>query len=217
MFSSKTWGKSKGGRKMISKANCLSTSLYDLRQVHGEVKDDCHRGKIGIKLSHIWNKRPILKTDNKTENVNNVKKESNVDSLEKCYVTQFVREKENSAKKQNKIEKKKQKQVLLEEQALDKEAESICQEILEIVKINSTPKSEKGQFRVEEPVSILKNKNRDSPCGQNKLLKHNKPKCENVERQSSAMMIPPVYSQARVQYYVPSTGRKAKGMLYLRS
>ena len=116
------------------------------------------------------------------------------------YVTQFVREKENKGKKQSKIDKKMQKEMLCEERALRKEAEDICQEILKIVKANSTSKKVESKSKVEGPVGILKNRNKESVNGPNKMLRQKPSKPQNDE-------VHPVYLPATEQYCIRNNGK----------
>ena len=87
------------------------------------------------------------------------------------YVTECVREKSKYMKQKKNITKKKQNAIVSEENTLESEAEQIYQELLEIVKTNSStsnPINSAGEHWCweepvgilrEEPVGILKNKN----------------------------------------------------------
>lgn len=135
-----------------------SKSMHDLRYIGLEEVEYGQKNskRTGIKLSDIWKKIPLKKTDNKSESKpQNIMKK---DQVNNCYVTNFVREKGNNGKKEKRNAEKVQKAQICEAKALEKEAEEICREILEIVKANSP-----SLGRIERPVSILKKKAKDQP------------------------------------------------------
>ena len=157
MYSSKTWGKSKGGLKLFkTEASWRSKSVHDLTSIDCAEAGDKYCGKKpGIKLSDIWNNRPTKNAGSKT------KSQSEKNVVDKFYVTQFVREKENVPKKQQKIVKKTQTTMNSEEKALEREAHELYRELLEIVKKNSAATPVGSELGEPVPVGILKNKKKD--------------------------------------------------------
>jgi len=141
---------------------CGSKSLHDLTNIdYNEIVGKYHVKRPAIKLSDIWSNRPSRNTGNIPVDQKQKAKHSGKDTVNRFYVTQFVREKENAPKKQKKIVKKTQNAINSDEKTLEREAQEIYQEILETVKkysLASPVVSELG-----EPVGILKNKNKERP------------------------------------------------------
>jgi len=161
---------------------CGSKSLHDLTNIdYNEIVGKYHVKRPAIKLSDIWSNRPSRNTGNKPVDQKQKAKHSEKDTVNRFYVTQFVREKENAPKKQKKIVKKTQNAINSDEKTLEREAQEIYQEILETVKkysLASPVVSELG-----EPVGILKNKNKERPRKDrdSSSIRHRKAKSEEPE------------------------------------
>ena len=172
MYLSRTWGKSKskGKSKLFKSATSWgSKSMQDLVNFdHDEDGNDQYVKKSALKLSDIWKSAPIKDGFENVVDGNQTPEYSH--TKPKHYVTEFVREKSKYMKQKKNITKKKQNAIVSEENTLESEAEQIYQDLLEIVKTNSSTSNpvvnagkhwcweEPVGILREEPVGILKNK-----------------------------------------------------------
>ena len=140
MYLSKTWSKSKSKARLKlfkSATSWGSKSVQDLVNIDfDEVENDEYVKKSARKLSDIWNHGPIKDGFKNSVDGNKVSEYSH--AKPKHYVTEFVRENPKQTKQKNNIRKKRQNAMVSEEKTLESEAEQIYQELLEIVKTNSS-------------------------------------------------------------------------------